>query len=189
MDDAVQEGKDGRVSSWRELDEEPDGYWHTEMVEHMESAHLVVLFSQRKTDRVEELNEPGQDEDVAELDDVHRLFVGGRVVDGPTAPDVNAIVEQATGLNDPIDVDQHHEQIVHPDWVLQVERFSVGHQTGSEHFDDVEVGQAHGNDWPGSAAKQWVRFNPGIPVLVPKTLVDIFERVGQTVLKAYGHWH
>jgi hypothetical protein len=48
MHECVEEAEEGAVPAWGEFDSEPDGHWHDAMMDDVERADLIILFSQNE---------------------------------------------------------------------------------------------------------------------------------------------
>jgi hypothetical protein len=54
MHECVEEAEEGAVPAWGEFDSEPDGHWHDAMMDDVERADLIILFSQNEKKSVDE---------------------------------------------------------------------------------------------------------------------------------------
>ena len=136
----------------------PSSEWHDAVVNNVESGEVAPLLSQDKEERVEVVDELGEEVPPGHVGGEHAVL-GVGVVDGLAEPVVPAAEPEVAGLLENPQTEKGLEEIVGDHQLLDIVRWSVLHESWSSVADDVVV--------DGTEAKHRPRGGHEEPVIHP----------------------
>ena len=138
MDEGVNEGTEGRMTSRSESDREPHIEGHGHMMNEMKSRYLTVLLSKHEEDGVQKFDELGKVENPSDMNHANCVRMIGFV----NRLTLNVIfAKPAVDSEEPkqISIKYYHGKVVDNHGSPEVVRLSSFHDLGSEVLDEEEV--------------------------------------------------
>lgn len=148
---------------------------HDRMMKHVQQRDLIVLFAQHEKGGVEQIGKFGSKVHPAEVDE-EKIDEGRLAIDRTAVPRASdaGCDPQAAQKAEPIEAD--HQRVVNQYDRTQIERFSMAHPPGAEHFDEQQISADHRQHGPRATLHERHRLNASIAVLVPRIVQQPRER-------------